>query len=69
MRRFHLLALTAMVPALLAGCATSPSPTLYTLTAVEGAAQEQKSVRPGAIEIAMGAVTVPELVDRRRPKA
>jgi len=62
MSRYSTLPLTMIVLTVFAGCATSPTPKFYTLSAVP--VVEQQRPDAGAIAIAIDPVTVPELVDR-----
>ncbi|NPT56884.1 hypothetical protein GNZ13_20415 [Paraburkholderia sp. 5N] len=61
MSRFSSCSLGMIVLTLVAGCATSPSSQFYTLSPVQ-VAELRPYVKPMAI--AIGPVTVPELVDR-----
>lgn len=65
MRRFSLLALIAMLLSLYSGCATSPAASFYTLNPVQ-LTDAPSAVMPSGtpLMIAIGLVTVPELVDR-----
>ncbi|NPT43034.1 hypothetical protein GNZ12_17280 [Paraburkholderia sp. 1N] len=61
MSRYQTLFLTTIVLTVLAGCATSPASSFYTLSPVQAVGQPQ---RADPILIAIDPVTVPELVDR-----
>ncbi|SDH00882.1 hypothetical protein SAMN05216466_106348 [Paraburkholderia phenazinium] len=65
MRRVPLLALTMLLLSFSSGCATSPASSFYTLNAIQLPEPSPAVVRPATpIMIAIGPVTVPELVDR-----
>ena len=61
MSRYPVFALALIVSTIIVGCATSPASRFYTLSPVE-VAEPRPGVKP--IAIAIGRVTVPELVDR-----
>lgn len=61
MSRYPVLALAMIVSGVFAACTTSPTSRFYTLSPVQ-IAEPQPGVKP--IAIAIGPVTVPELVDR-----
>ncbi len=61
MNRYPVCVLAAIVSALFAGCAASPASGFYTLSPVRVA---EPGPDVGPIAIAIGPVTVPELVDR-----
>ncbi|RKF49807.1 membrane integrity-associated transporter subunit PqiC [Paraburkholderia fungorum] len=64
MSRFCSFSAALVVLALVTGCATSPSSQFYTLSPVQGVELRPlvKSAKP--VAIAIGLVTVPELIDR-----
>lgn len=65
MRRFPLLALTVTLLSFCSGCATSPAASFYTLNPVQLTDPPSVAMPSGApLMIAIGPVTVPELVDR-----
>ncbi len=64
MTRARLIAISSLLAAMLMGCSSSPEPRFYTLSAGGSPAVDRHEKAVTEYSVAVGPVTLPEMVDR-----